>query len=127
MPAPVLDRPATAASCARGVPVDALRVLHGPAVPALRGNFGPSPSTAGPALSAHLVGDVAGVLLGRRHGRIGDRPILAVSHLLAVSPLLTAVVSAACPAAALRLVRATRTADTGPGHRPFPATDALGR
>ncbi|MFI1046111.1 MFS transporter [Streptomyces griseoruber] len=61
----------------------ALQAFYGPAIPALRGEFGLSPSTAGLALSAHFVGGVAGVLLfDRLYGRIGNRRLLGSSYLL---------------------------------------------
>ncbi|MEU8652932.1 MFS transporter [Streptomyces sp. NPDC048737] len=63
--------------------IGVLQALYGPAIPALREEFGLSPSTAGLALSAHFVGGVAGVLLfDRCYGRIGNRRILAASYLL---------------------------------------------
>ncbi|MFC9290238.1 MFS transporter [Streptomyces sp. NPDC057052] len=82
-PAPVFTPMATAASCVGFVLIGVLQALYGPAIPALREDFGLSPSTAGLALSAHFVGGVAGVLLfDRLHGRIGNRRILAASYLL---------------------------------------------
>ncbi|WSP86988.1 MFS transporter [Streptomyces sp. NBC_01235] len=72
-----------AASCAGFVLIGALQALYGPAIPALRQEFGLSPSTAGLGLSAHFVGGVAGVLLfDRRYGRTSNRRILASSYLL---------------------------------------------
>ncbi|WP_307167722.1 MFS transporter [Streptomyces rishiriensis] len=63
--------------------IGALQALYGPAIPALREDFGLSPSTAGLGLSAHFVGGVAGVLLfDRLYGRTGNRRILAASYLL---------------------------------------------
>ncbi len=82
-PGPVFTPMATAASCVGFVLIGALQALYGPAIPALREDFGLSPSTAGLALSAHFVGGVAGVLLfDRQYGRIGNRRILAASYLL---------------------------------------------
>jgi MFS transporter, FHS family, glucose/mannose:H+ symporter len=82
-PGPVFTPMATAASCVGFVLIGALQALYGPAIPALRQDFGLSPSTAGLALSAHFVGGVAGVLLfDRLYGRIGNRRILAASYLL---------------------------------------------
>ncbi|MFI7503621.1 MFS transporter [Streptomyces sp. NPDC049687] len=71
------------ASCLGFVLIGALQALYGPAIPALREEFGLAPSTAGLALSAHFVGGVAGVLLfDRRYGRSGNRRILGTSYLL---------------------------------------------
>ncbi|MFE7648584.1 MFS transporter [Streptomyces phaeoluteigriseus] len=83
VPGPVFTPAATVASCVGFVLIGALQALYGPAIPALRQDFGLSPSTAGLALSAHFVGGVAGVLLfDRLYGRIGNRRILAASYLL---------------------------------------------
>ncbi|SHH96499.1 MFS transporter [Streptomyces sp. 3214.6] len=80
---PVFTTPAVAASCAGFVLIGALQALYGPAIPALRQEFGLSPSAAGLGLSAHFVGGVAGVLLfDRRYGRTSNRRILATSFLL---------------------------------------------
>ncbi|MEV0173493.1 MFS transporter [Streptomyces sp. NPDC050803] len=74
---------AVVASCVGFVLIGALQALYGPAIPALRREFGLSPSTAGLGLSAHFVGGVAGVLLfDRLYGRIGNRKILGSSYLL---------------------------------------------
>ncbi|MDN0199196.1 MFS transporter [Streptomyces sp. S.PNR 29] len=82
-PAPVFSPAAVVASCAGFVLIGALQALYGPAIPALREEFGLSPSAAGLALSAHFVGGVAGVLLfDRLFGRIGNRRILGASYLL---------------------------------------------
>ncbi|WP_406011322.1 MFS transporter [Streptomyces sp. NBC_00637] len=63
--------------------IGALQAFYGPAIPALREEFGLSPSVAGLGLSAHFVGGVAGVLLfDRLYGRTGNRRILAASYLL---------------------------------------------
>ncbi|MEV5886078.1 MFS transporter [Streptomyces sp. NPDC052020] len=81
--APVFTRAAAVASCAGFVLIGALQALYGPAIPALREDFGLSPSAAGLALSAHFVGGVAGVLVfDRCYGRIGDRRLLGASYLL---------------------------------------------
>ncbi|MEU7721371.1 MFS transporter [Streptomyces tibetensis] len=82
-PAPLFSRAAVLASCAGFVLIGALQALYGPAIPALRAEFGLSPSAAGLGLSAHFVGGVAGVLLfDRLYGRIGNRRILGSSYLL---------------------------------------------
>ncbi|MEU1814875.1 MFS transporter [Streptomyces roseifaciens] len=74
---------AVAASCAGFVLIGALQSLYGPAIPALREEFGLSPSAAGLALSAHFVGGVSGVLLFNRvHGRTGNRVLLGSSYAL---------------------------------------------
>ncbi|WUB67956.1 MFS transporter [Streptomyces sp. NBC_00582] len=82
-PAVFTTTPAVVASCVGFVLIGALQALYGPAIPALREEFGLSPSAAGLALSAHFVGGVAGVLLfDRRYGRTGNRRILGLSYLL---------------------------------------------
>ncbi|MET9437105.1 MFS transporter [Streptomyces sp. NPDC006551] len=74
---------AVVASCVGFVLIGALQALYGPAIPALREEFGLSPSAAGLGLSAHFVGGVAGVLLfDRLFGRLGNRQILASSYVL---------------------------------------------
>ncbi|MFH8464765.1 MFS transporter [Streptomyces sp. NPDC017991] len=74
---------AVVASCGGFVLIGALQALYGPSIPALREEFGLSPSAAGLGLSAHFVGGVAGVLLfDRLYGRLGNRQILGASYLL---------------------------------------------
>ncbi|MCX5208880.1 MFS transporter [Kitasatospora sp. NBC_00240] len=74
---------AVVASCVGFVLIGALQALYGPAIPALREEFGLSPSAAGLGLSAHFAGGVAGVLLfDRLHGRLGNQQILGSSYLL---------------------------------------------
>ncbi|MGK5731994.1 MFS transporter [Streptomyces sp. URMC 124] len=74
---------AVAASCAGFVLIGALQSLYGPAIPALRAEFGLSPSAAGLALSAHFIGGVTGVLVFNRvHGRTGNRVLLGSSYAL---------------------------------------------
>ncbi|MFI6037080.1 MFS transporter [Streptomyces sp. NPDC051315] len=81
--APVFTPTAVVASCVGFVLIGALQALYGPAIPALREEFGLSPSAAGLALSAHFIGGVAGVLLfDRLYGRTGNRRILGASYLL---------------------------------------------
>ncbi|MEU0742246.1 MFS transporter [Streptomyces sp. NPDC006134] len=81
--APVFTPAAVAASCAGFVLIGALQALYGPAIPALRAEFGLSPSAAGLGLSAHFVGGVAGVLVfDRYYGRVGNRRLLGASYLL---------------------------------------------
>ncbi|MFE7028927.1 MFS transporter [Streptomyces sp. NPDC057621] len=80
---PVFSTTAVVASCGGFVLIGALQALYGPSIPALREEFGLSPSAAGLALSAHFVGGVAGVLLfDRLYGRLGNRQILGASYLL---------------------------------------------
>jgi fucose permease len=80
---PVFTAAATVASCAGFVLIGVLQALYGPSIPALRAEFGLSPSAAGLGLSAHFAGGVAGVLLfDRRYGRTSNRRILATSYLL---------------------------------------------
>ncbi|MFF7486940.1 MFS transporter [Streptomyces luteogriseus] len=74
---------AVVASCVGFVLIGVLQSLYGPAIPALREEFGLSPSAAGLGLSAHFVGGVGGVLLfDRLYGRVGNRRILGSSYLL---------------------------------------------
>jgi len=80
---PVFSPAAVVASCVGFVLIGALQALYGPAIPALRAEFGLSPSAAGLGLSAHFVGGVAGVLLfDRLYVRIGNRRILGSSYVL---------------------------------------------
>lgn len=81
--APLFTPVAVAASCVGFVLIGALQALYGPAIPALRTEFGLSPSAAGLGLSAHFVGGVTGVLFfDRLHGRTGNRRLLGTSYLL---------------------------------------------
>nr|WP_316959372.1 MFS transporter [Streptomyces sp. TRM68367] len=81
--APVFSPAAVVASCVGFVLIGALQALYGPAIPALREEFGLSPSAAGLGLSAHFVGGVAGVLLfDRLYGRMSNRRLLGGSYLL---------------------------------------------
>ncbi|MFF7162274.1 MFS transporter [Streptomyces sp. NPDC008086] len=74
---------AVVASCVGFVLMGALQALYGPAIPALREEFGLSPSAAGLGLSAHFVGGVGGVLLfDRLYGRVRNRRNLGASYLL---------------------------------------------
>jgi len=80
---PVFSPAAVVASCVGFVLIGALQALYGPAIPALRDEFGLSPSAAGLGLSAHFVGGVAGVLLfDRLYVRIGNRRVLGSSYVL---------------------------------------------
>jgi fucose permease len=74
---------AIVASCAGFVLIGALQSLYGPVIPALRSDFGLSPTSAGLALSAHFIGGVTGVLVfDRVHGRVGNRLLLGTSYAL---------------------------------------------
>ncbi|MFJ4620451.1 MFS transporter [Streptomyces sp. NPDC088812] len=80
---PAFTPTAVVASCAGFVLIGALQAFYGPAIPALREEFGLAPSAAGLALSAHFIGGVVGVLLfDRLYGRTGNRRILGASYLL---------------------------------------------
>lgn len=79
----VFSTAAVVASCGGFVLIGALQALYGPSIPALREEFGLSPSAAGLGLSAHFFGGVAGVLLfDRLYGRLGNRQLLGASYLL---------------------------------------------
>lgn len=81
--APVFSPAAVVASCVGFMLIGVLQALYGPSIPALRKDFGLSPSAAGLGLSAHFIGGVAGVLLfDRIFGRIGNRHILGASYVL---------------------------------------------
>ncbi|MFJ1747114.1 MFS transporter [Streptomyces sp. NPDC088116] len=72
---------AVVASCVGFVLIGALQSLYGPAIPALRKDFGLSPSGAGLGLSAHFIGGVVGVLaFDRIQGRVGNRMLLGTSY-----------------------------------------------
>ncbi|MFD8410256.1 MFS transporter [Streptomyces sp. NPDC059650] len=74
---------AIAASCAAFVVIGALQALYGPAIPALREEYGISPAAAGLGLSGHFAGALLGVLayhLLRR--RLNDRALLGGSYVL---------------------------------------------
>ncbi|WP_461007870.1 MFS transporter [Streptomyces capparidis] len=77
----MFSRTATVASCVGFVLIGALQALYGPAVPALREEFGLSPAAAGLGLSLHFVGGVAGVLaFNAIHDRISNRTLLGTSY-----------------------------------------------
>ncbi|GAA4908282.1 MFS transporter [Streptomyces coeruleoprunus] len=79
----LFSRPAAVASCVGFVLIGALQALYGPAVPALREEYGLSPSAAGLGLSLHFVGGVAGVLaFNTVHHRLSNRALLAWSYVL---------------------------------------------
>ncbi|MDA3642492.1 MFS transporter [Saccharopolyspora indica] len=62
--------------------IGALQALYGPAIPAVRANYGVSPAVAGLGLSAHFVGGLLGVVVFHRCcGRIGNRLLLGCSYL----------------------------------------------
>jgi fucose permease len=84
---------AVVASCVGFVLIGALQALYGPAIPALRTDFGVSASGASLALSAHFLGGVTGVLAFQRmHGRLGNRMLVAAAYLLmAIGGILFAI------------------------------------
>jgi fucose permease len=76
----LFDSRGVAAAFGAFILIGALQALYGPALPALRNDFGISPSSAGLALSAHFVGALLGVLLfARWYGRAGNRVLLTTS------------------------------------------------
>ncbi|MFB7468785.1 sugar MFS transporter [Streptomyces sp. NPDC056224] len=81
--APLLSTVAIIASCAAFVVIGALQALYGPAIPALRDEFGIGPAVAGLSLSAHFAGALLGVLIYHvLRGRLGNRTLLGGSYLL---------------------------------------------
>jgi MFS family permease len=102
-----------AASCAGFVLIGALQALYGPAVPALREDYGLSPSGAGMALSMHFVGGVAGVLaMSAVPARLGNRVPLGASYALMVAGCLGFALSGSWPPTAAR-VRPRRSHGAG--------------
>ncbi|MFJ6483321.1 MFS transporter [Streptomyces sp. NPDC091682] len=80
---PLLTTVAIVASCLAFVVVGALQALYGPAIPALRDEFGISPAVAGLSLSAHFVGALLGVLIYHLlRGRLNNRVLLGGSYVL---------------------------------------------
>lgn len=80
---PLLTTVAVIASCAAFVVIGALQALYGPAIPALRDEYGISPAVAGLGLSAHFVGALAGVLVYHLlRGRGSNRALLGGSYVL---------------------------------------------
>lgn len=80
---PLLTTVAITASCVAFVVIGALQALYGPAIPALREEFGISPAVAGLSLSAHFVGALLGVLIYHvLRGRLNNRVLLGGSYLL---------------------------------------------
>ncbi|MEV0415173.1 MFS transporter [Streptomyces sp. NPDC050448] len=80
---PLLTTVAIVASCAAFVVIGALQALYGPAIPALREEYGISPAVAGLSLSAHFVGALLGVLVYHvLRGRLNNRVLLGGSYLL---------------------------------------------
>ncbi|WP_232838251.1 MFS transporter [Streptomyces geranii] len=80
---PVFSPVAVVASCLGFVLIGVVQALYGPSIPALREEYGLSPSAAGLGLSAHFAGGVVGVLLfDRLHARIGNRRVLGSSYVL---------------------------------------------
>ncbi|MFJ9792564.1 MFS transporter [Streptomyces globosus] len=80
---PLLTTVAILASCVAFVVIGALQALYGPAIPALREEYGISPAVAGFSLSAHFVGALLGVLVYRvLRGRLNNRVLLGGSYVL---------------------------------------------
>ncbi|MGW7458170.1 MFS transporter [Streptomyces sp. NPDC054797] len=80
---PLLTTVAIIASCLAFVVIGALQALYGPAIPALREEYGLSPAVAGLSLSAHFVGALAGVLVYHLlRGRLNNRVLLGGSYVL---------------------------------------------
>ncbi|MFJ5226633.1 MFS transporter [Streptomyces sp. NPDC088400] len=93
---------AVVASCVGFVLIGALQSLYGPAIPALRKDFGLSPSGAGLGLSAHFIGGVVGVLaFDRIQGRVGNRMLLGTSYSLMAAGSLTFALAPNWPLALL--------------------------
>ncbi|MEV6684803.1 MFS transporter [Streptomyces sp. NPDC051130] len=99
---PLLTSLAIVASCVAFVVIGALQALYGPAIPALREEYGISPAVAGLSLSAHFVGALAGVLIYHLlRGRLNNRVLLGGSYVLMAAG---AAVFAFSPAWVLALV-----------------------
>ncbi|MGW1169795.1 MFS transporter [Streptomyces sp. NPDC002550] len=80
---PLLTAVAIVASCVAFVVIGALQALYGPAIPALRKDYGISPAVAGLSLSGHFAAAVVGVLLYHLLcARLGHRILLGASYLL---------------------------------------------
>ncbi|WP_404953433.1 MFS transporter [Streptomyces sp. 147326] len=80
---PLLTTLAIAASCLAFVVIGALQALYGPAIPALRDEYGISPAVAGLSLSAHFAGALLGVLIYHLlRGRLTNRVLLGGSYVL---------------------------------------------
>ncbi|MER7465373.1 MFS transporter [Streptomyces sp. NPDC097981] len=80
---PLLTTVAITASCVAFAVIGALQALYGPAIPALREQYGISPAVAGLSLSAHFVGALLGVLIYHvLRGRLNNRVLLGGSYLL---------------------------------------------
>ncbi|MEV5505582.1 MFS transporter [Streptomyces orinoci] len=93
---PLFSRAAVVASCAGFVVIGALQALYGPAIPALRKEFGIVPAVAGLSLSAHFIGALLGVLVFHvLRGRAGNRQLLGGSYaLMAAGAVIFALASA---------------------------------
>ncbi|MFE6838556.1 MFS transporter [Streptomyces sp. NPDC057705] len=98
---PLLTTVAIVASCLAFVVIGALQALYGPAIPALRAEYGISPAVAGLSLSAHFVGALLGVLVYHLlRGRLTNRVLLGGSYVLMA---VGAAVFASSPSWALAL------------------------
>lgn len=97
---PLFTRTALVASCVGFVVIGGLQAYYGPAIPALREEFGLTPSAAGLGLSAHFVGALLGVLVFHLlRGRTGNRQLLGGSYALMALGALGFAVSPSWPAA----------------------------
>ncbi|WP_405833681.1 MULTISPECIES: MFS transporter [unclassified Streptomyces] len=98
---PLLSTVAIVASCLAFAVIGALQALYGPAIPALRAEYGISPAVAGLSLSAHFVGALLGVLVYHLlRGHLTNRALLGGSYVLMA---VGAVVFASSPSWALAL------------------------
>ncbi|MGW6979886.1 MFS transporter [Streptomyces sp. NPDC054932] len=80
---PLLTTVAIIASCLAFVVIGALQALYGPAIPALRDQYGIGPAVAGLSLSAHFAGALLGVLIYHLlRGHLNNRVLLGGSYVL---------------------------------------------
>ncbi|MDC0772326.1 MFS transporter [Streptomyces sp. HD] len=101
-PQPLLTTVAIVAACMAFVVIGALQALYGPAIPALRKEYGISPAVAGLSLSGHFAAAVIGVLVYHLLcTRLGHRVLLGASYLLMA---LGSVIFATAPNWPLALV-----------------------
>ena len=80
---PVFSPVAVVASCVGFVLIGIVQALYGPSIPALRDEFGLSPSAPGRGLSAHVArGGLGGRRCDRRYVRLGHPRVLGSSYVL---------------------------------------------
>jgi fucose permease len=84
-PTPTVSRLGVVTACAAFVLIGALQAVYGPAISALRADFGITVPTAGLAVSAQFVGGVAGVLGYVRARRVVAVPVLLGGSLIAMA------------------------------------------